>query len=183
MQAPDKGHDNGGKAVAGRNMRRELPQGTCHFQRPSKAGGTARNQQSRPERAARGETGKTCRCRRKAAYLLRNVPPEQRTAMLRAVGEQLAPGGVLALQDYTVTGSPRARWIWDVVCHLVVIPLAAVTLRDTRLFRYLWRSAREMEPVPAWCDRLREAGLEPLEVHRGQGWQRDILHTVIARRP
>lgn len=117
-----------------------------------------------------------------AAYLLRNIPPPERTAVLAAVREQIVPGGILVLQDYTVSDSARARRVWDVVCHLVVIPLAALTLRDTRLFRYLWRSAREMEGVPAWCSRLQAVGFTPLEVHHGSGWQRGILHTVIARR-
>ncbi|PWH06988.1 ubiquinone biosynthesis methyltransferase UbiE [Brachybacterium endophyticum] len=117
-----------------------------------------------------------------AAYLLRNVPPHDRTAVLRSVGEQLREGGALAIQDYSVAGSRRAALVWHLVCWLVVIPLSALTLGDTRLYRYLWRSVREMEDVGSWRARLREAGFEPVAVHPGSGWQRDLLHTVIAVR-
>lgn len=124
-----------------------------------------------------------------AAYLLRNIPPAERDDVLRAVHDQLAPGGVLAIQDYSVrvadgTGAldRRACAVWDAVCWGVVIPLAALVQRDTRLYRYLWRSVRGMEDVGAWCARLRAAGFEVLELHPGAGWQRGILHTVIARR-
>lgn len=118
-----------------------------------------------------------------AAYLLRNVPAEDRAPVLRTVHEQLSPGGVLAVQDYTVAGSIRARRTWDAVCRLVIIPLSGVVLGDSELYRYLWRSVQEMEGVDAWCARLRDAGFVPLEIHHGSGWQRGILHTVIARRP
>lgn len=118
-----------------------------------------------------------------AAYLLRNVPAADRDGVLTAIAEHLAPGGVLALQDYSVAGDRRARLVWDAVCWLVVIPLSALVLRDTRLYRYLWRSVRDMEGVPQWCTRLDGAGFEVLEVHHGLGWQHGVLHTVIAQRP
>ena len=118
-----------------------------------------------------------------AAYLLRNVPPQERDGVLSALHEHLVPGGVLAIQDYTVAGDRRARAVWDAVCWGVVIPLAAIVQRDARLYRYLWGSVREMESVPAWCARLDAAGFAVREVHHGEGWQRGILHTVIAQRP
>lgn len=118
-----------------------------------------------------------------AAYLLRNVPAEERTDVLRAVHDQLRPGGVLVIQDWTSAGSPGARLVWDVVCWLVIIPLSAALLRDTRLYRYLWRSVRTMEPVERWCERLVEAGFDEIEIHPGTDWQRGLLHTVAARRP
>ena len=114
-----------------------------------------------------------------AAYLLRNVPAEQRSTMLAGVREQMREGSVIALQDYTVAHSRRAQLIWDLVSYLVVIPLAALVLRDTSLYRYLWRSVRDMEGVDAWCEHLRRSGFEPVAVHRGSGWQSGILHTVI----
>ncbi len=118
-----------------------------------------------------------------AAYLLRNVPAAERDRVLRSIRDQLGPGGVLAVQDYSVAGSWRSARVWDAVCWLVIVPLAALVLRDTRLFRYLWRSVRDMEGVEVWCARMDAAGLEVLEVHHGSSWQRGILHTVIARRP
>lgn len=118
-----------------------------------------------------------------AAYLLRNVPADGRDAVLRVIADQLTPGGVVVLQDYTVAGSARAWLVWDAVCWLVVIPLSLLLLGDARLYRYLWRSVRQMEPVERWCERLQRAGFTDIEVHHGSGWQRGILHTVAARRP
>ncbi len=117
------------------------------------------------------------------AYLLRNVPTQERDAVLAALHEHLVPGGVLAIQDYTVAGDRRARAVWNAVCWGVVIPLAALVQRDTRLYRYLWHSVNEMESVPDWCTRLDSVGFVVREVHHGEGWQRGILHTVIAQRP
>lgn len=116
-----------------------------------------------------------------AAYLLRNVAADDRTRVLTTIRRQLNDGGVLVIQDYTVAGSLWGRRVWDAVCWCVIIPLSAVTLRDTRLYRYLWRSVRGMEGTDAWRTRLREAGFDRIETYSGKGWQRGILHTVVAR--
>ncbi|HYP44257.1 MAG TPA: class I SAM-dependent methyltransferase [Propionibacteriaceae bacterium] len=116
-----------------------------------------------------------------AAYLFRNVT--ERDAVLHAVHDLLAPGGVLVTQEYSVTGSRHAPALWTAVCWLVVIPLAWLTSRRTTLYRYLWRSVRTFDSVQEFTDRLHAAGFVEVEVRTVPGWQRDILHTVRARRP
>jgi hypothetical protein len=39
------------------------------------------------------------------------------------------------------------------------------------------------DSIPRLSVRLRDAGLEVVSVLPGSGWQRGILHTVLARRP
>jgi ubiquinone/menaquinone biosynthesis C-methylase UbiE len=116
-----------------------------------------------------------------AAYLFRNVV--DRDAVLSAVFDLLAPGGVLVTQEYSVVGSRHAPKIWSAVCWLVVIPLAYLTSRQTSLYRYLWRSVQAFDSVPTFTDRLHRAGFVDVEVRTVSGWQRDILHTFRARRP
>ena len=116
-----------------------------------------------------------------AAYLVRNVP--DRDAVIATLAATLAPGGVLAVHDYSVRGNPFGALVWTLVCWTVVIPLGWLTARHTRLYRYLWRSALQFDSIPRLCVRLRDAGLEVVSVLPGSGWQRGILHTVIARRP
>lgn len=115
-----------------------------------------------------------------AAYLLRNVPDPDRT--LRRVHALLRPGGVLVVHDYSVRGNPVAATVWTLVCWLVVVPLGWVTARHTRLYRYLWRSAFAFDTMPGLLARLERCGFTDVRVLPGAGWQRGILHTVVATR-
>jgi ubiquinone/menaquinone biosynthesis C-methylase UbiE len=116
-----------------------------------------------------------------AAYLFRNVAA--RDDLLTAVRSLLRPGGVLVVQEYSVSGSRPAAFAWTLVCWLVVIPLGWATTRDTTLYRYLWRSVRRFDSVRRFADRLREAGFGDVEASTVLGWQRGILHTFRARTP
>jgi ubiquinone/menaquinone biosynthesis C-methylase UbiE len=118
-----------------------------------------------------------------AAYLFRNVEPADRDRTLAAVRQVLRPGGVLVVQEYSVTGARLASLVWTLVCWLVVIPLSWLTLRQTRLYRYLWASVGSFESVQAFVDRLYAAGFVEVEIRTARGWQRGILHTFRARRP
>lgn len=116
-----------------------------------------------------------------AAYLVRNVADP--SAVIADLTGLLKPGGVLAIHEYSVRGNPAAAALWTLVCWLVVVPLGWVTVRHTRLYRYLWRSVLRFDSIPQLTARLRAAGLVDVEVVRATGWHRGILHTVIARRP
>jgi ubiquinone/menaquinone biosynthesis C-methylase UbiE len=116
-----------------------------------------------------------------AAYLFRNVP--ERDKVLATVFDLLADDGALVVQEYSVSGSGLARAIWSLVCWSVVIPLGWLTSRQTRLYRYLWRSVLQFDSVQAFVDRLYDAGFVDIEVRTVPGWQRGILHTFRARRP
>jgi ubiquinone/menaquinone biosynthesis C-methylase UbiE len=99
-----------------------------------------------------------------AAYLFRNLDPaESRDEALRTVRDLLAPGGALVVQEYSTAGNRPAAMVWTAVCWTVVIPLGWLTSRQTRLYRYLWRSVRTFDTVG--------------------GWQRGILHTFRASAP
>jgi ubiquinone/menaquinone biosynthesis C-methylase UbiE len=116
-----------------------------------------------------------------AAYLFRNVA--DRDEVLASVWDLLAPGGVLVVQDYSVTGSPPARARWNVVSWSVVIPLAKVINRNTDLYRYLWRSVLDNDSVDEFAARMMTAGFVDVEHRTAGGWQRDILHTFRGRKP
>ncbi|MCW2810953.1 MAG: methyltransferase protein [Friedmanniella sp.] len=117
-----------------------------------------------------------------AAYLFRNVI--ERDKVLAAVHDLLDDGGTLVVQEYSVAGSRPAQAIWTAVCWSVVIPLAWLTSsRQTRLYRYLWRSVQRFDSVQTFVDRLYAAGFTDVEVVTVSGWQRGILHTFRARKP
>jgi ubiquinone/menaquinone biosynthesis C-methylase UbiE len=116
-----------------------------------------------------------------AAYLFRNVT--ERDEVLADVHRLLVPGGALVVQEYSVAHSRLADLVWSLVCWLVVIPLSWVTSRQTRLYRYLWRSVRGFDSVQEFTDRLYRAGFVDVEVRTAPGWQRGILHTFRARKP
>lgn len=116
-----------------------------------------------------------------ASYLFRNV--SDRDAVLRSVWELLAPGGVLVVQDYSVSGSSSARAVWNAVSWSVVIPLSKVINRDTGIYRYLWRSVLDNDTVDEFTDRMQRAGFVDVEHRTVDGWQRDILHTFRGRKP
>jgi ubiquinone/menaquinone biosynthesis C-methylase UbiE len=116
-----------------------------------------------------------------AAYLFRNVA--ERDAVLADVHDLLSGGGTLVVQEYSVAGSPLASAVWTLVSWAVVIPLSWITSRQTRLYRYLWRSVRAFDAVQTFVDRLYAAGFVDVEVRTVPGWQHGILHTFRARKP
>jgi len=116
-----------------------------------------------------------------AAYLFRNVA--ERDKVLAAVFDLLDDDGTFVVQEYSVADSPAAATVWSLVCWTVVIPLSWLTSRQTRLYRYLWRSVLQFDSVQAFADRLYGAGFVDVEVRTVPGWQRGILHTFRARKP
>ncbi|GAA2161353.1 ubiquinone/menaquinone biosynthesis C-methylase UbiE [Humibacillus xanthopallidus] len=116
-----------------------------------------------------------------AAYLVRNVP--DRDAVIAAIRDELRPGGVVALHDYSVRGRPVSTALWTAMCWGIIIPLGWVTSRRTRLYRYLWRSVLDMDSTAQLEDRLRRAGFVDVTTLHASGWQRGIVHTVLGRRP
>ncbi len=116
-----------------------------------------------------------------AAYLFRNVT--ERDKVLAAVLDLLADNGTLVVQEYSVADTQLARAIWSLVCWSVVIPIGWLTSRQTRLYRYLWRSVLQFDSVQTFVDRLYDAGFVDVEVRTVPGWQRGILHTFRARKP
>ncbi len=117
------------------------------------------------------------------AYLLRNVPVDQRDATVAAIADQVRPGGWIALQDYHVKGSPAAQAVWSAVCWGVVTPLSVAVRGNPSIYRYLWRSVLENDSTAELQARLERAGLTDVTWSTAGGWQHGILHTVLARKP
>lgn len=117
-----------------------------------------------------------------AAYLFRNVPADERDDALAGVRDAITPGGWLVAQDYSVH-SPAATAVWAAVCWGVVIPMSAILLGDTSLYRYLWRSGMDFDSPGRFMERLHRAGFTDIAVRTTRDWQRGILHTFIARTP
>lgn len=116
-----------------------------------------------------------------AAYLLRNLPAEERTEILAKIREFMGPDSPLVLQDYSVADSNLARAKWTLVCFLIVIPLAALTGAKTSLFTYLWRSVMDNDSTANVLKRLRQAGFRNTAVTNAKGWHRKVLYTYTAR--
>ncbi|RSN56190.1 ubiquinone biosynthesis methyltransferase UbiE [Amycolatopsis sp. WAC 04182] len=116
-----------------------------------------------------------------AAYLLRNLTDP--TTQLRRLRELLRPGGRLAVHEYSVRDSRRARWVWNAVCAGVIIPLGKLTTGDTTLYRHLRRSVLEFDGVTALARRLTDAGFTDVHTATVGGWQRGIVHTVVGTAP
>ncbi len=116
-----------------------------------------------------------------AAYLVRNLPNTD--AGLRAMLQLLLPGAPLAVHDYSVRGSVRARIVWNLVCWLVIIPMGRIRSGSAAIYRYLWSSVRGFESVDAFRTRMEQAGFTELRVQTMTGWQHGIVHTFLGRRP
>jgi ubiquinone/menaquinone biosynthesis C-methylase UbiE len=116
-----------------------------------------------------------------AAYLVRNLPDPD--AGLRTIFELLRPGATLAVHDYSVADSARARAVWTAVSWGVIIPSGAVVTRSTELYRYLWRSVLAFDGARRFLGRLERAGFVDPSEATVPGWQRGIVHTWLARRP
>jgi ubiquinone/menaquinone biosynthesis C-methylase UbiE len=116
-----------------------------------------------------------------AAYLLRNLTG--RDAALCAFRDLLAPGAPLAVHEYSVRDSLPARLRWSAVCWSVMIPMGRIRSGRSDLYRYLWRSVLDFDGVAALRRRMGDAGYVDLRVQTVPGWQKDIVHTFLGRRP
>lgn len=116
-----------------------------------------------------------------AAYLLRNLADPD--TQLRALGALLAPGAPLALHEYSVADSARARLVWNVVCATIIIPLGRFTTGDATLYRHLRRSVLGFDGVGALHGRLGAAGFTGVRSATMSGWQHGIVHTFLGRKP
>ncbi|MEU0795796.1 methyltransferase domain-containing protein [Amycolatopsis sp. NPDC005961] len=116
-----------------------------------------------------------------AAYLVRNLAdPDAQLAKLHGL---LRPGGRIALHEYSVRDSRRARWVWNAVCGAVVIPLGRLATGDATLYRHLRRSVLAFDGVADLCARLTRAGFTDVRTGTMPGWSRGIVHTVLGTRP
>jgi ubiquinone/menaquinone biosynthesis C-methylase UbiE len=116
-----------------------------------------------------------------AAYLVRNLSDPD--SVLAGLREELAPGAPLAVHDYALDGRLRSRAIWTAVCWSVIIPAGKVVTGRSGLYRYLWRSVLRFDTADALAARLRGHGLVDTQIATMPGWERGIVHTVVARRP
>jgi ubiquinone/menaquinone biosynthesis C-methylase UbiE len=116
-----------------------------------------------------------------AAYLVRNLADPD--GQLRALRELLRPGGTLAVHEFSVRDSARARLVWHAVCWAMIIPLGRLVTGDASLYRYLWRSVRAFDGVTRFRERLLRAGFTAVYSETMTGWQRDVVHTFLASRP
>jgi ubiquinone/menaquinone biosynthesis C-methylase UbiE len=116
-----------------------------------------------------------------AAYLLRNLG--DRDAGLRLFHDLLVPGAPLALHEFSVRDSAKARVVWTAVSWSVIIPMGRLRSGHGDLYRYLWRSVRDFDGVRELRRRMSAAGFVDLRVQTVPGWQRDIVHTFLGRRP
>ncbi|KUN88876.1 ubiquinone biosynthesis methyltransferase UbiE [Streptomyces bungoensis] len=115
-----------------------------------------------------------------AAYLLRNV--DDPDAVLTTVHDLLAPGGRLAVHEYTLSGRRADRAVWTMVSRGLVQPVASA-LGDGALYRHLRRSVVDFDTADRFTDRLDAAGFDTVRALPLPGWQTGITHTFVARRP
>ncbi|WP_329192163.1 MULTISPECIES: class I SAM-dependent methyltransferase [unclassified Streptomyces] len=115
-----------------------------------------------------------------AAYLFRNVTDTD--GALAAVLSAMAPGGRIAVHEYTLSGSPVHRAAWSAVCRGVVMPLGRAT-GNAALYAHLWRSVVAFDTAPRFAERMRRAGFADVRALPLAGWQGGITHTFVARAP
>ncbi|MGI9063826.1 MAG: class I SAM-dependent methyltransferase [Pseudonocardiaceae bacterium] len=116
-----------------------------------------------------------------AAYLVRNLPDAD--SGLAAMRDLLRPGAPLAVHDYSVADSPRARATWTAVCWTIIIPAGKLRTGSAALYRYLWRSVQRFDGRAAFVERMRRAGFTDVHSETVPGWQSNIVHTFLANRP
>jgi ubiquinone/menaquinone biosynthesis C-methylase UbiE len=115
------------------------------------------------------------------AYGIRNMADPD--TALQALKTMLDPGAPVCFHEYSVRHSPRAIGTWTTVAWGIIIPSGLITSRHTRIYRYLWRSVLDFDSRPAFEERLRRNGFTDVRTEAMDGWQRDIVHSFLARRP
>ncbi|MFF3831848.1 class I SAM-dependent methyltransferase [Streptomyces sp. NPDC002458] len=113
-----------------------------------------------------------------AAYLFRNVA--EPGAVLEAVRALLRPGGRLLVHEYSLSGSPVHRAVWNTVCRGVIVPAGSLT-GDRALYHHLWRSVLDFDTAPVFAQRIARAGFPFVRTVPVGGWQTGIVHAFLAR--
>ncbi|WP_343598828.1 class I SAM-dependent methyltransferase [Mycobacterium sp.] len=116
-----------------------------------------------------------------AAYLLRNLADPD--SQLRAFRALLAPGGTLAVHDYSVRDSRAATRVWHAVCWGIIIPAGWWSTRDTTLYRHLWRSVVTFDGAARVRRRMSDAGFAAVHSDTMPGWEHNIVHTFLGDAP
>lgn len=116
-----------------------------------------------------------------AAYLLRNLPDAD--TQLRKFCSLLRPGATLAVHEYSVRDSRLATAVWNAVCATIIIPSGRLRSGDASLYRYLRRSVNRFDGAAEFRDRLRNNGFDAVRSETVPGWQRNIVHTFLAKAP
>ncbi|WP_353946133.1 class I SAM-dependent methyltransferase [Streptomyces sp. HUAS MG91] len=114
-----------------------------------------------------------------AAYLFRNTADPDR--VLASVRDVLAPGGRVAVHEYTLSGRRHHRALWSAVCA-GLLPVTTA-LGDGALYRHLWRSVVEFDTAALFARRLTAAGFSRVAVLPLPGWQTGITHTIVGQVP
>ncbi len=115
------------------------------------------------------------------AYGIRNMPdPDECLDNILAL---LKPGAPICFHEYSVKDSPRAKGTWTFVAWGIIIPSGLITSRHTRIYRYLWRSVMDFDGKRAFESRLRSHGFVDVRTEPMDGWQKDIVHSFLARAP
>ncbi|MFF3564653.1 class I SAM-dependent methyltransferase [Streptomyces sp. NPDC002574] len=115
-----------------------------------------------------------------AAYLFRNVLDPD--IVLAHVRDAMAPGGRIAVHEYTLSGRPEHRAVWTAVCRALLLPVARRT-GDGPLYEHLWRSVLAFDTADGFAERMERAGFAQVRVLPLPGWQTGIAHTFVARAP
>lgn len=113
-----------------------------------------------------------------AAYLFRNVSDPD--SVLGSVRGLLRPGGRLLVHEYSLSGSPVHRAVWNSVCRGVIVPAGSLT-GDRGLYLHLWRSVLAFDTAPEFAGRVSRAGFPFVRTVPVAGWQTGIVHTFLAR--
>jgi ubiquinone/menaquinone biosynthesis C-methylase UbiE len=116
-----------------------------------------------------------------AAYLIRNLADAD--AQLGAFRGLLRPGGTLAVHEYSVRDSRLATVVWNLVCAAIIIPAGRIRTGDASLYRYLRRSVNQFDGASTFRNRLRDNGFTDIRSETMPGWQRNVVHTFLARTP
>ncbi len=115
------------------------------------------------------------------AYGIRNMPDADEC--LARLLPLLKPGAPICFHEYSVAHSPRSKGTWTTVAWGIIIPSGFIAARHTRIYRYLWRSVLDFDGRPQFEDRLRRLGFDDVHTEPMDGWQKDIVHSFLARRP
>lgn len=114
------------------------------------------------------------------AYGIRNVADKDECLVrLHAL---LTADGLLGVHEYTLDGRRRSELVWKAVTTAVVMPLGRALTGSTTLFRYLKQSVMDFDRVDDLARRLCRAGFGVPTVHEVDGWQRGIVHMLVARK-
>lgn len=111
------------------------------------------------------------------AYGLRNMPDYDQ--FLQGLHKILKPGGKLVIHDYSLKNKHWAKWYWQILGYVFIVPISAATSGSSTIFTYLIKSVSTFLTPKQVKKHLSRNNFKDVKSKPAPFWRNPILSTFV----